>query len=196
MLLTLSISILFLSIVSCKDKVIIADSSKGVLPTLNYLKHLNNFLKKLDPYPENFTLQYLPVCELTDEQGNFVAKLCSDSTELNVACTQKYIKGNFLPTILCFNEYPDTPTLEECVGRSIDCSEEAAEITSNIKKCVESNEGQNLMKKARKALPIANRTPNGFINKKAALFNKAPKEQLCGLKSLKSQEACQPCRRS
>ncbi|CAO4370493.1 unnamed protein product [Caenorhabditis nigoni] len=106
------------------------------------------------------------------------------------------IKGNFLPTILCFNEYPDTPSLEDCVERSIDCSEEAAEVTSNIKKCVESNEGQNLMKKARKAMPMLNKTPNGFVNKKATLFNKAPKEQLCGLKSLKSQEACRPHRRS
>ncbi|CAP28268.1 Protein CBG08447 [Caenorhabditis briggsae] len=135
-------------------------------------------------------------------------KLCFDSTELDAACTQKYIKGNFLPTILCFNEYPDTPSLEKCVERSIDCSEEAAGVTLNIKKCADSNEGQNLMKKARKALPMLRvlskirmslkhfQAPNGFINKKATLFNKAPKEQLCGLKSLKSQEACQPCRRS
>ncbi|UMM14347.1 hypothetical protein L5515_002185 [Caenorhabditis briggsae] len=192
--LVFSISVLFLTTVSCNDKVIIADSSKGVYPTLNYLKHLNNFLKKLNPYPANFTLQYLPVCEVTDEKG--YRKLCFDSTELDAACTQKYIKGNFLPTILCFNEYPDTPSLEKCVERSIDCSEEAAGVTLNIKKCAHSNEGQNLMKKARKALPMLNKTPNGFINKKATLFNKAPKEQLCGLKSLKSQEACQPCRRS
>ncbi|CAO4366136.1 unnamed protein product [Caenorhabditis nigoni] len=105
-------------------------------------------------------------------------------SELNAACTQKYMKGNFLPTILCFNEYPDARRF--------------------IKKCVESNEGQNLMKNARKALPIANRTPNGFImiiilinyQQESHTFNKAPKEQLCGLKSLKSQEACQPFRHS
>ncbi|CAP37145.1 Protein CBG20012 [Caenorhabditis briggsae] len=103
---------------------------------------------------------------------------------------QVCIKGNFLPTILCFNEYPDTPSLEKCVERSIDCSEEAARVTSNIKNSVESNEGQNLMKKARKAFPIH------LTELSKRKLNKAPKEQLCGLKSLKSQEACQPCRRS
>uniref|UniRef100_A0A1I7UF82 C-type lectin domain-containing protein n=1 Tax=Caenorhabditis tropicalis TaxID=1561998 RepID=A0A1I7UF82_9PELO len=187
---------------SAQDKVLISDATASPRDTFHYLKHLNDFLDRLDPYPNFLDLKYVPICESEPDQDGNRWNICpSDTWEADIACTQKYIEGNFLPTILCYTQSGYSwgeITREECIDKSVPCSEntekDVKKIAKKIQKCVEGEEGVKLVKKAKKQLPKkTNRITNGFINEKKTLFNKPPKEMLCGLTYLKSYDACQPC---